>query len=313
MSGIRDLLTTIKGIFAQERAANYRQVITGRYITDTTRQLSEAQWGGTKMYVRSGPTTRDNFVVNGCISSSDVWVWIVRLPDGEWYYLMPVVSKSGPTLGANLNSAVMPPLAGEAAPIIIGGKQFRPGLATASSSGGLYVKIAPFWYLYRGQLMYCGGDPTYDLSGSVPGSGLQRWAAIVCDLATGTLSTLNGSTQSTDAPLLESDIASIDTRGYLTLAAFQLAYGQTNAFATKSTMADIRPHFDSAVRMLERSTANVSSPPTDAELDAAFGTPAQVGDGFVALVDDNDADTTVYLVASNGTSWFFSAAMTKAT
>lgn len=312
MSGIRDLFSEITNIFRRLWAANFRQVITGRYVSDTTRQLTEARWGGTKMYVRSGPTTRDQFVVNGCVSSSDVWVWIVRKPDGEWYYDGAVVSKSGPVLGANLNSAVMAPITGEAAPIIIGGKQFRPGLATASSTGGLFVKIAPFWYLYRGQAMYFGGDPAFDLSASVPGSGLQRWAVIVFDTATAALSTLDGSTQSTDAPLLESDIASIDTRGYLTLDAFHLAYGQTNAFATKSTMVDVRPHFDSAGRMLERAVDDVSSPPTDAELDAAFGTPAEAGDGFLALVDDNDADTAVYLVTSNGVSWWYSA-MTKAT
>ncbi len=59
------------------------------------------------------------------------------------------------------------------------------------------------------------------------------------------------------------------------------------------------------------STADVSNPPTDAELDAAFGTPATVGSGFVALVDDNDAGTAMYLVASDGTNWWH-AALTKA-
>lgn len=60
------------------------------------------------------------------------------------------------------------------------------------------------------------------------------------------------------------------------------------------------------------STANVSSPPTDAELDAAFGTPASVGSGFVATLDDAGTGTTMYLVASDGTNWWHSA-MTKAT
>lgn len=63
---------------------------------------------------------------------------------------------------------------------------------------------------------------------------------------------------------------------------------------------------------LETSSANVSNPPTDAELDAEFGTPATVGDGFVALLDDNGADANVYLVGSNGTSWWYTA-LTKAT
>ena len=60
------------------------------------------------------------------------------------------------------------------------------------------------------------------------------------------------------------------------------------------------------------STADVSNPPTDAELDAALGDPATVGAGYIRLLDDNDADTHVYLVASNGTSWWY-AALTKAT
>lgn len=53
------------------------------------------------------------------------------------------------------------------------------------------------------------------------------------------------------------------------------------------------------------SRANVSSPPTDAQLDAAFGTPVNVGAGFEAFVDDNDADTTLWHVGSNGTSWWY--------
>lgn len=60
------------------------------------------------------------------------------------------------------------------------------------------------------------------------------------------------------------------------------------------------------------STANISNPPTDAELDSAFGTPANVGAGFFALVNDNGDGNNFYLVASDGTNWWH-AAMTKAT
>lgn len=60
------------------------------------------------------------------------------------------------------------------------------------------------------------------------------------------------------------------------------------------------------------SSANVSNPPTDAELDSEYGTPASVGNGFISLLDDNAADINVYLVASNGTSWWYTA-LTKAT
>lgn len=60
------------------------------------------------------------------------------------------------------------------------------------------------------------------------------------------------------------------------------------------------------------SRANVSNPPTDAEADAAFGLPANVGAGFLALIDDNNADAAVWLVTSNGTSWWrVTAVLTK--
>ncbi len=57
--------------------------------------------------------------------------------------------------------------------------------------------------------------------------------------------------------------------------------------------------------LLEQDVSNVSDPPTDAELDAAFGTPAALGRGFVATVDDGDADTDVWLVWTTDASWFY--------
>ena len=56
---------------------------------------------------------------------------------------------------------------------------------------------------------------------------------------------------------------------------------------------------------------DTSNPPTDAELDTAFGTPATVGDGFMAVLDDNGAGSNVYLVVSDGTNWWY-ATLTKA-
>ena len=53
------------------------------------------------------------------------------------------------------------------------------------------------------------------------------------------------------------------------------------------------------------SKANVSNPPTDAELDSAFGQPAAVGHGLIALVNDNNADSKVYLVAAINSHWWY--------
>lgn len=64
--------------------------------------------------------------------------------------------------------------------------------------------------------------------------------------------------------------------------------------------------------IVELDTSNVSNPPTDAQLDTAFGTPATVGGGFLALLDDNGDGSNFYIVASDGTNWWH-AAMTKAT
>ena len=59
-------------------------------------------------------------------------------------------------------------------------------------------------------------------------------------------------------------------------------------------------------------TTNVSSPPTASELSTNLGAPSTANRGKLWLLDDGGADANVYLVASNGTSWWY-AAMTKAT
>jgi hypothetical protein len=53
------------------------------------------------------------------------------------------------------------------------------------------------------------------------------------------------------------------------------------------------------------STANTSNPPTNAELDTEFGTPAQVGAGFSCLINDNAGGSNSYYVWSDGTNWWY--------
>lgn len=57
-------------------------------------------------------------------------------------------------------------------------------------------------------------------------------------------------------------------------------------------------------------TSNVTTP-TAAELVAAFGSAASQA-GKIFIQDDNNADTTVKIIVSNGTSYYWSAALTKA-
>ncbi len=52
------------------------------------------------------------------------------------------------------------------------------------------------------------------------------------------------------------------------------------------------------------STVDVSNPPTDAELDSEYGTPATVGAGYTRYIDDNGAGTAFYQCVSDGTNWW---------
>ena len=57
----------------------------------------------------------------------------------------------------------------------------------------------------------------------------------------------------------------------------------------------------------KKTVDNVSDPPTDNELDSAFGAPAAVGAGFVGVIDDNDGGTDCYMCWTTGTAdeWFY--------
>jgi hypothetical protein len=56
---------------------------------------------------------------------------------------------------------------------------------------------------------------------------------------------------------------------------------------------------------LTRKVDNITNPPTDAELDTAFGAPATLGEGFVGIVDDADAGTKVYLCTVSKAAWWY--------
>lgn len=59
---------------------------------------------------------------------------------------------------------------------------------------------------------------------------------------------------------------------------------------------------------LRLSTADVSSPPTAAELTAIFGTP---NNGFRAVIDDGGAGSAFWLIERSGGAWLY-VALTKA-
>lgn len=52
-------------------------------------------------------------------------------------------------------------------------------------------------------------------------------------------------------------------------------------------------------------TATVGSPPTKAQLDSIFGSPATLGSGFIGMVDSGGAQTDVYLCVTTPANWFY--------
>jgi hypothetical protein len=74
---------------------------------------------------------------------------------------------------------------------------------------------------------------------------------------------------------------------------------------------DIVTNVAGSIGAMSLSDADVSTPPTAAELTTEFGTPA-ANEGKLHLLDDGGGDANVYLVTSNGSSWYYHQ-MTKAT
>lgn len=85
----------------------------------------------------------------------------------------------------------------------------------------------------------------------------------------------------------DAEVASIDSDGDASFNSVT-STGVIEGSATKTTV----------------DTTDVSNPPTDAELDAIYGTPAAVGAGFMSYIDDNGAGANFYQVTSDGTNWW---------
>lgn len=84
---------------------------------------------------------------------------------------------------------------------------------------------------------------------------------------------------------------------------------ERNAAMVERLSTDFVRHKDHAI--VKVSTTNVSNPPTDAELDAAFGSPADLPDGYMRLIDDNGSGSNFWGVATVNGVWCYWA-LTKA-
>lgn len=55
---------------------------------------------------------------------------------------------------------------------------------------------------------------------------------------------------------------------------------------------------------LRSSVRAMDTVPTLYDIQAAFGTPTEVGDGFLGVLNPSGAGTSCYLCACDGTNWF---------
>jgi len=76
-----------------------------------------------------------------------------------------------------------------------------------------------------------------------------------------------------------------------------------NAEMVRQLRADFVHHDDPVI--VDTATDNVSNPPTAAELDAVFGSAADLPEGFTAAIDDNGAGTTFWGVMIVNGSWVY--------
>ena len=119
--------------------------------------------------------------------------------------------------------------------------------------------------------------------------------------------TTNKATYTTRAMTVANDNPVVlNTRGEATV------YGTGLYKLVLKTVDGVTIWTEDNVQSANHSTANTANPPTDADLNTAFGTPEAVGAGFVGTLDDAGGGANDYICWSDGTNWWY-ATGTKAT
>jgi hypothetical protein len=186
--------------------------------------------------------------------------------------------------------------------------RFTVGLLRPTKPPSMSVRVGTFWY--DGVRI---GATTFDLtSAQPPTANMWAWVVVCYDPVAEDLVALTGTEYSAVTTLGEELLADIDMTGYVPLDAVRVRADDTSVPDVDSSgearfaIDGIRHFLGRAdVSSLNYSAANVSNPPTDAELDATFGTPAEVGAGFTAALNDNGTGNNFYFVASDGTNWWY--------
>jgi hypothetical protein len=282
-------------------------------------------------------------IVNSLVRQPGTPVWLEFQPDKELAVFAIRIPEGSAVYGGALGAASLPTGGLETVPLSVTGLQFTPGRVEPSQLGGLYTHVRSFrydgGYWDDGSL---AGEPTlhdFDLTADLTAaSGYSQWMLICFDPDVPQLVAIPNTPVAGDVTVL--DEAAIDPgaipAGMYYLGAVAVANGQTN-FDDSPRFPDLRrfltpegvviadltgasdgdvltvqpdgsvaPEAPSPVN-LPYSTANVSNPPTAAQLIAAFGTAASVGEGFAALLNDNGAGANEYLCWSDGANWFYVA------
>jgi len=247
---------TINGIFGEY----YREVVTGKLNDDGTVTLADSDLNPNQMYCRATYNSLVPIVVWGRVSKVNIDILVFRRGT-EWQYFSPNYRKAGVSVGAELAAAVSTPITGGAASVIWPGERLGPGIVYKSDVGGLYVYLSPHFYLRHGVYTYFGGEDI-DLSASVPGSGLQRWALVCIDPDTGAAAVLDGATLSTDLELTKAAIADISIGDYLPRYAIRVYNGQTTVMERSSDVADARLWLDGSIPTYKNNLTASADPTT---------------------------------------------------
>lgn len=283
---------------------------TGKLNSDGTYTLQVS--GRTNyMYVRlNGETANVQEALNLKVQwRPDMSVRVRRNEAGAWEVIDVYPQETSSALGNAAAAMNRPAADGDGVQETVAGRNFKPGRVKLSGTDNLTVRVEPFDYWYRGaRVAYAGG--TLDLASNRPSTGgYYAWVQIYVDPATNALAAATGTEYALKTFLTSAERTAIDIGDGVPVDAVILQEGQTSA-PTENDFAFSRTLLHG--RNQPYSDDDVTNPPSDAELDTAFGTPATVGAGFVGVLDDAGAGANVWLVASDGANWWY-VAMTQAT
>lgn len=204
-----------------------------------------------------------------------------------------IVAVSGSANGANITGGGTTGVRGEALNLVAGGQGGFFSARTDSNNTTLYGTYG--WGSVQGGATGCTNY------------GLKYYASAGVTNYGGWLESQNA-TGSGYGAYGRANNGAVGYGGYFESVGTGTTHYGIYAIATGAT-TNIAGYFSGDVKVTGAitqaiSNTDVSNPPLDAELDAAFGTPATVGAGWTTYIDDAGLGANFYRVASDGTNWW---------